>query len=167
MSSSSNETTSGNQTPVEVRPKKRTRNQCPDKVLLEPENLARINAWRDQVIAHHQGAIKPTRNDIANVVLSLHAELLSEEELTRLWDRSFDPVRFLKGATAQVEAAQARGEKWTITDLLKQLREKAVSGSGTNDTITVRKRGRKPKVQGESVAQPDLGALDNPDGVDE
>jgi hypothetical protein len=106
-------------------PKRQKRNQHPDRFYAEPKALDRIRDWVDQAAAHFQGAVRPTRNDLVNVILLSHADVLSEDELKRVWERCFSPLKFMKAATRRLEEALERGEDVTLESVIESLRAKS------------------------------------------
>lgn len=107
-------------------PQRRKRNQHPDRFYAEPKALDRIRDWVDEAAVHFQGAVRPTRNDLVNVILMSHAKTLSEEELKQVWERCFSPLKFMKAATRRLEEAVARGENVTLDSVMESLRAKCL-----------------------------------------
>lgn len=151
MSTSSNAVASGSaqeieqdaDTPKKTRTKKG--NAFPDRLLADPASLDRLRQWTEQATSHFDGAVKPTRNDIANAILVHHAEDLSADELSFIWKRCFNPVKFLKSTAAQMQKAQERGESVTLDQVIDRIR-RSVTEPG-NPPQAVRKRGRKKAVE--------------------
>lgn len=113
MSGSSNAVANGsapvnNDTGDEKNPKATKRNTFPDRLLADPASLDRLRDWTEQAFKHFKGALKPTRNDVANAILAHHADALSADELSFLWKRCFNPVKFLKSTAAQIQKAHLR-----------------------------------------------------------
>jgi len=130
---------------TQVTGQRRKRNQHPDRFYAEPKALGQIRDWVEQATAHFQGAVKPTRNDVVNVILLNHAEALSEDELKDVWERCFSPLKFMKAATRRLEEALERGENVTLESVVESLRAKTLPeakkagrprGSRTKATIT-------------------------------
>jgi len=105
---------------------RRKRNQHPDRFYAEPKALDRIRDWVDEAAAHFQGAVRPTRNDLVNVILMSHTKNLSEEELKQVWERCFSPLKFMKAATRRMEEALERGENVTLESVMESLRAKSL-----------------------------------------
>ena len=75
MSSSSNAEANGS-APVSKpetasepnKPQEKKRNTFPDRLIADPEALDRLRTFVELAVTHFEGAIKPTRSDVANAI---------------------------------------------------------------------------------------------------
>jgi hypothetical protein len=88
-----------------------------DRVTLDPVSTTRLNAWIDELRVKFKG-IKITRADLANFIISNHAETLTELETKGLRERYFDELEFARWAVNEIRKARVSGGTLSLTDLV-------------------------------------------------
>lgn len=89
------------------------------RMRLTPEATAKIDGWQAQADEHLK-AIKLSRHDLANWMLSSLPEELSKEQLEQINRTFFSPVLAMEWATEKVRAAVDRGEAVELEAFLKE-----------------------------------------------
>lgn len=117
---------------VEAKPKKRDANQL--RIVLKKETIARVNRWANQIGQQKKG-IKIRVNDLVEYVLMSHPEELTETEMKEYQDRYTSDVDFAKWLVKELTAAEGRGEKLKLSDLI----------ATTTSAPPAKKKGRKKR----------------------
>lgn len=89
----------------------------PFRVSLGSEAVKRITHWEDQIKQNRKGVrIKPS--DIVEFVILSHSEDLSSIQIRDFQDRFVSEVELAKWAIKELTAAEKRGDKISLSDLL-------------------------------------------------
>lgn len=126
--------------------KKRTKSlRHPDRLTVSPKALERLNGW----VADLEGQLKGinlTRNQLVQWLILSHADSLSAQELKQIEAEFFDELKFAEWAVRELKAAQARGERIGLADIVVQSR------AAKPDKARVKTQSKRSQKRLESIA---------------
>ncbi len=80
----------------------------PDRVVLKPDHLSKIQGWIAQVTSKHRG-VKITKNDLVTWLIDSQPDLLSDVNESDLARRHYDEERFLRETLANFKKFKTQG----------------------------------------------------------
>jgi hypothetical protein len=86
----------------------KSRPRHPDRVVLLPEHLAKIQSWISQVTSKHRG-VRITKNDLISWLIDSQPDLLPETTESELARRHYDEERFLRETLANFRKCKTQG----------------------------------------------------------
>lgn len=95
----------------------RTKVRHPDRVTLNPESLARISKWVEELQQNIRG-IRISKNDLVNFLINTRPPQLNEEECNSLKTQYFDEVRFYSWALARLKTEKAQGKSTSLAEII-------------------------------------------------
>lgn len=121
----------------DVKPKKKVYRQL-ERVSVNDEHLANLNALADQANQALSGVATVTKSDIVNLTLGRRESVLSKSEIEELKAVHFDVFKYLSWLQGQAKSAKQNG-----TDLsLKELFERSQS---IIDGVASKRPAKKPR----------------------
>ena len=118
--------------PQDAAPRKRP--QHPDRLTVSPEALERLNGWVADLEGRLRG-ITLTRNQLVQWLIMSHDAGLSAHETKQVEAEFFDELKFAEWAVRELKAAQTRGERVSLAEIVSRSRTA---------------KPEKPRVQGQS-----------------
>jgi hypothetical protein len=89
----------------------------PDRIALAESELAKIDAWRVQIVAAQRG-VRLSRCDLVRWLIETKPSELTTTESLAVGRRHFDEKRFLLDLTREFNSRKARGEEKILDKLL-------------------------------------------------
>lgn len=86
----------------------KSRPRHPDRVVLKPDHLAKIQSWIAQVTSNHRG-VRITKNDLITWLIDSQPELLPESCESELARRHYDEERFLRETLENFRKCKTQG----------------------------------------------------------
>ncbi len=111
-----------------------------DRIVLRRPECERLDRWLSQLNARFDGMIRLTKSDLANFIIRLHADELSDTEVTLIESEFYDEVRWLNWALAKIRKAKKEGVSISLEQLM--LSRSTVA----NESKPAGKTSRKPRV---------------------
>lgn len=88
---------------------KKPRSHHPERIILRPEALARVNLWTERITFKLKGSAF-SRSDLVSWMITNRAEELSEAEETVLVNTYFDPLKAVRWATKIINEKHKAGD---------------------------------------------------------
>ena len=83
----------------------------PDRVVLKPEHLSKVQSWISQVTSKHRG-VRITKNDLVTWIIDSQPDLLPEASELDLASRHYDEERFLRETLANFRKCKTQGTQF-------------------------------------------------------
>ena len=99
----------------------RKRPQHPDRLTVSPEALERLNRWVADLEGRLRG-ITLTRNQLVQWLIMSHEADLSPHETKQVEEEFFDELKFAEWAVRELKAAQTRGERVSLAEIVSRSR---------------------------------------------
>ncbi len=92
-----------------------------DRIVLEEQSLVFMAQIQAQIDKAFGGLIKLSNKEVANFVLQVRFNLLTQAELELIKEKYFDDVRAAKWALQKLKTAKSGGEKLSLLDVVEML----------------------------------------------
>jgi len=103
------------------QPMKKKRVIHQDRIVLEEQTLVLITQIKAQIDKAFGGLIKLTSKEIANFVLQVRLNPLTQTELELIKEKYFDDVRAAKWALQKIKTAKSGGETLSLLEVVEML----------------------------------------------
>jgi hypothetical protein len=103
-------------------PKKseKTKAEATERLTLQKPEQEKLERWVQELNTRFDGMIRVTKSDLANFLIRLHPDSLSDSETAQIEHEHFDEVRWINWALNKIRAAKKEGYNITLNDLMKK-----------------------------------------------
>lgn len=118
--------------PLSSKPSKKsekTKVEATERLTLQKPEQEKLERWVQELNTKFDGMIRVTKSDLANFLIRLHPDSLSDSETAQIEHEHFDEVRWINWALNKIRAAKKEGHNITLNDLMtkRQLQRQELS----------------------------------------
>ena len=125
----------------DVKPKKKIYRQL-ERVSINDEHLAKLNALADQANQALSGVATVTKSDIVNLTVGRRETVLSKSEIEELKAVHFDVFKYLSWLQGQAKSAKENGNDLTLKELFER-------SQSVIDGVVSKRQAKKPRKLGQ------------------
>ena len=127
-----------------VKPKKREATKS--RINLKRNAFERVSRWAEQIKGSRKG-VKVRASDLVEYVLMSHSEELANAEVKEYQERYTSDVDLAKWLVKELTAAEKRGEKLSISDLVASSKPRISSERATKRREISNEKSDVPEIK--------------------